>query len=471
MSNTVEIHEVCDIFDGPHATPKKTATGPIYLGIDAITADCRLNPVEYNYLSEEDYRIWTKRVTPVENDIVFSYEATLGRYAMIPADFYGCLGRRLALIRVKDNRINPTWLYYYFMSPEWKVFVANHTVKGSTVDRISVEAFPSYKIPLIERQKQDDVVKILKSIDDKIENNNTICSELESMAKTLYDYWFAQFDFPDENGKPYRTSGGEMVWNEQLKREIPSGWSAVRLGDICTFRNGINYKKGCDGDFLCRIVNVRNITATSYLMDTNDFDIICLPNSQAVRYVVGRDDIIIARSGTPGATRLIINPEDNVIFCGFIICTTPVEPMYRYFLYHYLKQLEGTNATKTGGSILQNVSQDTLKSLLVCLPAKDTVVAFNGLLEPLIAKMDNIIHENRELIKLRDWLLPMLMNGQATVVDAEEKAGKVIPYTPQTVEVRQAARNFGDTKTDDTADLVQAYLRRKQHDSKTQKRS
>lgn len=291
------------------------------------------------------------------------------------------------------------------------------------------------------------------------------------MAKTLYDYWFAQFDFPDENGKPYRTSGGEMVWNEQLKREIPSGWSAVRLGDICTFRNGINYKKGCDGDFLCRIVNVRNITATSYLMDTNDFDIICLPNSQAVRYVVGRDDIIIARSGTPGATRLIINPEDNVIFCGFIICTTPVEPMYRYFLYHYLKQLEGTNATKTGGSILQNVSQDTLKSLLVCLPAKDTVVAFNGLLEPLIAKMDNIIHENRELIKLRDWLLPMLMNGQATVVDAEEKAGKVIPYTPQTVEVRQAARNFGDTKTDDTADLVQAYLRRKQHDSKTQKRS
>lgn len=87
MSNTIEIREVCDVFDGPHATPKKTATGPIYLGIDAITADCRLNPLEYNYLSEKDYKIWTKRVIPVENDIVFSYEATLGRYAMIPADF------------------------------------------------------------------------------------------------------------------------------------------------------------------------------------------------------------------------------------------------------------------------------------------------------------------------------------------------------------------------------------------------
>lgn len=238
MSNTIEIREVCDVFDGPHATPKKTATGPIYLGIDAITADCRLNPLEYNYLSEKDYKIWTKRVIPVENDIVFSYEATLGRYAMIPADFYGCLGRRLALIRVKDNRINPTWLYYYFMSPEWKVFIANHTVKGSTVDRISVEAFPSYKIPLIERQKQNDIVKILKSIDDKIENNKRICSELETMAKTIYDYWFVQFDFPDENGKPYRTSGGEMVWNEQLKREIPKGWNVTNIGNLTTVVTG-----------------------------------------------------------------------------------------------------------------------------------------------------------------------------------------------------------------------------------------
>ncbi len=375
-------------------------------------------------------------------------------------------------LRPKTNGIAyHKYLAFYLRGNLFRKAVTNNafmTLRAS----FNEDIFSFLNLYLPEYEEQVRIGDMLYAMEQKIHVNTQICDELETIANTIYDYWFIQFDFPNAEGKPYRTSGDEMVWNEQLKREIPSGWSAVRLGDICTFRNGINYKKGCDGDFLCRIVNVRNITATSYLMDTNDFDIICLPNSQAVRYVVGGDDIIIARSGTPGATRLIINPEDNVIFCGFIICTTPVEPMYRYFLYHYLKQLEGTNATKTGGSILQNVSQDTLKSLLVCLPAKDTVVAFNGLLEPLIAKMDNIIHENRELIKLRDWLIPMLMNGQATVVDAEEEeSGKVIPYTPQTVEVRQAARNFGDTKTDDTADLVQAYLRRKQHDSKTQKRS
>lgn len=98
MNELIAIGEVCNVFDGPHATPKKTKTGPIYLGIDAVTNDGRLNPQEYAHLSEDDYKIWTRRVTPQKDDIVFSYEATLNRYAMIPDGFYGCLGRRLAIL-------------------------------------------------------------------------------------------------------------------------------------------------------------------------------------------------------------------------------------------------------------------------------------------------------------------------------------------------------------------------------------
>lgn len=466
MSSTVEIHEVCDIFDGPHATPKKTATGPIYLGIDAITADCRLNPVEYNYLSEEDYKIWTKRVTPVENDIVFSYEATLGRYAMIPADFYGCLGRRLALIRVKDNRINPTWLYYYFMSPEWKVFVANHTVKGSTVDRISVEAFPSYKIPLIERKKQDDVVKILKSIDDKIENNNTICSELESMAKTLYDYWFVQFDFPDENGKPYRTSGGEMVWNEQLKRKIPKGWEVGNLYSIADFINGLACQKfrPKDGEKALPVIKIKEmhdgITAETEQVSEN------IPS----KHKIFDGDILFSWSatlevmywygGSGGLNQHIFKVNPKSYF--------PKEYVYEQLSSYIVNFVKMAEARKT---TMGHITTDHLEQSKIPLPPEFLIKQFKEKVYPIHLKIGQTKQENRELTKLRDWLLPMLMNGQATVVDAEEDAGKVIPYTPQTVEVRQAARNFGDTKTDDTADLVQAYLRRKQHDSKTQKRN
>ena len=100
----IMLKDVCDIFDGPHATPTKTKTGPVYLGIDAITEDGRLDENEFAHLSVSDYEKWTKRVTPVEGDIVFSYEATLGRYAIIPKDFYGCLGRRLAVIRNKSEK-------------------------------------------------------------------------------------------------------------------------------------------------------------------------------------------------------------------------------------------------------------------------------------------------------------------------------------------------------------------------------
>jgi type I restriction enzyme S subunit len=174
----VPIGEVCNIFDGPHATPKKIEKGPIYLGIDAITPNGKLNPNEFNHLSEHDYKKWTKRVTPQYGDLVFSYEATLGRYAIIPRDFYGCLGRRLAIVRPKDERINIKWLYYYFLSPEWSATIENNTVKGSTVNRISIDEFPNFKIPYLEREEQDKIVRILAPIDEKIDNNTRINDNL-----------------------------------------------------------------------------------------------------------------------------------------------------------------------------------------------------------------------------------------------------------------------------------------------------
>lgn len=176
--NTVKIGEVCEVFDGPHATPAKTENGPIYLGIDAITQDGKLNPSEFSHLSEENFIKWTKRVTPQYGDMVFSYEATLGRYALIPENFHGCLGRRLAIIRSKSERINIKWLYYYFLSPQWMAFIANHTVKGSTVNRISVEDFPAFEIPLPDKSIQNKIVEVLSSIDSKISNNNAINDNL-----------------------------------------------------------------------------------------------------------------------------------------------------------------------------------------------------------------------------------------------------------------------------------------------------
>lgn len=233
------------------------------------------------------------------------------------------------------------------------------------------------------------------------------------MAKQLYDYWFVQFDFPNEEGKPYKSSGGAMIWNEKLKREIPSCFEVDNMGNLCNFRNGINYSKDEIGNDY-QIVNVRNISSSRILLDGEDFDVITVPTSKAENYVLKPDDIIIARSGCPGSTRLLLLPA-NTLFCGFIICCSPHNSSMRNYLTYCLKQLEGTNATTSGGSILQNVSQDTLKGLQIIVPEKEIIDKFNKTIEFIFARMLNCLKESKTLTKQRDELLPLLMNGQASV--------------------------------------------------------
>lgn len=280
-----------------------------------------------------------------------------------------------------------------------------YTLSNDTIGNIPV-LLPSIEV-------QHTIGKVLSDIDRKIELNKQINDNLEAMAKQLYDYWFVQFDFPNEEGKPYKSSGGAMVWNEKLKREIPSCFEVVNMGNLCDFRNGINYSKDETGNDY-QIVNVRNISSSRILLDGEDFDVITVPTSKAENYVLKPDDIIIARSGCPGSTRLLLSPA-NTLFCGFIICCSPNDSSMRNYLVYCLKQLEGTNATTSGGSILQNVSQDTLKGLHVIVPQKQIIDKFNKTIELIFARMLNCLKESKALTKQRDELLPLLMNGQATI--------------------------------------------------------
>lgn len=421
MSKYVPIGEICYVYDGPHATPIKTKSGPIYLGIDAVTDGGRLNSAEFSYLSESDYKIWTKRVTPQCDDIVFSYEATLGRYAMIPEGFYGCLGRRLAIVRAKDSRVNPRWLYYYFLSPEWSAFIANHTVKGSTVNRISVEDYPNYPIPLPERKTQDAVVEVLSTIDQKIDNNTNLCVKLESMAKTLYDYWFTQFDFPDENGKPYCSSGGEMVWNDQLKREIPKGWDVRPLSHVISSINtGLNPRDNFilgNGDI--QYLTVKNLTISG----TIDFSGCDTVDEQAREIIHKRSDvsvgdILFASIAPLGRCYLIQNPpekwdiNESVFSIRRNASRVTSEFLYMYFMSDTFIKAATSSST---GSIFKGIRINTLLDIAAVIPPKDIVTAFTTQVKTLLALKEQKGAENRELTKLRDWLLPMLMNGQATV--------------------------------------------------------
>ncbi|WP_367388992.1 restriction endonuclease subunit S [Lewinella sp. LCG006] len=292
------------------------------------------------------------------------------------------------------------------------------TSDKSAVPGVNRNELHELQVPYLNFKNQKLSADLLFDLESKIALNNRINTELEGMAKLLYDYWFVQFDFPNEEGQPYKSSGGKMVYNERLKREIPVGWEVFKLEDLGTFKNGINYDPSEEGDTKARIINVRNVSSSSIFIANEDLDEIWLRGANVEKYLVDESTILITRSGTPGATRLIADYQENTIYCGFIICFKAFDFDQKNVIFYHLKNVEKLMSTQSGGTIMKNVSQGTLKDIKVVLPQKDQmriVRNFNQVLNPIFKKINQIQQENQHLTSLRDWLLPMLINGQVRV--------------------------------------------------------
>ena len=319
-----------------------------------------------------------------------------------------------AIIDFNHKLVDPRYVYYWLKGKKDYLFSIASVTRTPI---LSKSVFENIDIPLPSLKIQERVTKLLSLIDEKIRKNHQINDYLEQQLQLLYDYWFTQYNFPNEDGQPYKASNGLMVWNKMINHLIPADWKVKPLGTICSFRNGINYDKNVDGNTIYKIINVRNISSSTLFLDESNFDEICLPKQQGDKYYVSDDSIIIARSGIPGATRILCNPSSNIIFCGFIICCTPSDNTLQNYLTLYLRQFEGSSATQTGGSILKNVSQETLKNLIVPIPPQSLLNQFNDSILPIYNLINSNTKENVQLITLRDWLLPMLMNGQTTIED------------------------------------------------------
>jgi type I restriction enzyme S subunit len=353
-------------------------------------------------------------------DLVFTAAGTIGQVGLIPEnskfDRYVISNKQIR-VRIDSNKIDVLYAYYWFASP-WIQRLLTLSNKGSTVPLLTLWEVKNLPVSYPEDiEEQHRIALVLETITKRIENNNKINKELESMAKTIYDYWFLQFEFPNEDGKPYKSSDGKMVWSEELKREIPEGWKVKRIDDFGKLNNGINYNKNEVGDKSYKIVNVRNISETSLLLSKTKMDDIVLTARTADNYLLKENDILIARSGIPGAVRILNNDIENTIYCGFIICLRLASDLYRRYLVYKLKDYENTTATTSGGTIMQNVSQSTLKSIKFAVPEKRYILKFNEKIDSIWSNMQNNEKENQALVSLRNFLLPLLMNGQVGFKD------------------------------------------------------
>lgn len=324
------------------------------------------------------------------------------------------------IIKAKDGN-NTKYLCYYLNLMNFKPFVT-----GSAQPKLTKDNLNSIPLKIHNKIEQKQIAKVLSDLDAKIAINNKINQELEAMAKTLYDYWFVQFDFPAHlsgslsGAEGYKSSGGKMVFNDELKREIPEGWSCNLLGDLGNFKNGVNYDPSNPGEIACPIINVRNISKSSYFLKNEDLDIIYLRENDVRKYAVHKGSIIIARSGIPGATRLIADFEENTLYCGFAIHYELENLDQKIPVFFYLKSIEELIKNGSGGTILKNVNQATLNNLKIVLPKTEKIInSFNKKINPIFSEINLIQKENQKLSELRDWLLPMLMNGQVSITNKE----------------------------------------------------
>ena len=399
--------------------PKKSELLPEGDCVFLNTGNVRQNSFDFSNLDfitkEKDNLLRNGKLQ--RDDIVLTTRGTVGNVALYSQEvpFSNIrINSGMVIIRVNKNFWHPYFIYLFFQSHLFKKQISR-LISGSAQPQLPISILETVSIPQLTLDEQKEIIFNIKSINQKIQINNQINQELEAMAKTLYDYWFVQFDFPDQNGKPYKSSGGKMVYHPELKREIPEGWGVEKLGDMAQFKNGINYEKTSSGSEKVKIINVRNISSSTIFINQTDLDEIFLENDKSTNFIVNEGMILITRSGIPGATRLVSELEAKTVYSGFIIASEVNDLINKNLIFYYLKNVEEVLKNQSAGTIMKNISQSVLTDMTVSLPPQNVLLKFNSIVDNLLEQMKNVQRQNQELTQLRDWLLPMLMNGQAMV--------------------------------------------------------
>ncbi len=300
---------------------------------------------------------------------------------------------------------------YYFLKTQYEEL---RNLSSGVRKNLNSNDIKNYPIRLpANLDKQKKIANVLKVLDTKIEINNRINTELEAMAKTLYDYWFVQFDFPDANGKPYKVSGGKMVYNDTLKREIPEGWLGGCASDIFHFNPTTSLNKGC----IAKYIDMDSLPVNGFMTKRpkeKEF-------TGGVKFV--KNDVAVARI-TPclenGKTALLSRLEQNEIGFGsteFIILRGRNASLFGFASClsrsKSFRQFAISNMTGTSGR--KRIDAKVLETYSLAIPPKELLERFEEAVNTFFEKMTANSIENDELSDLRDWLLPMLMNGQVTV--------------------------------------------------------
>jgi len=359
-----------------------------------------------------------------ENDIVYSRRGDIEKHALITHTQAGAVcGTGCFRVRITNESIYPIFLSFFLNRPETKKWLVQQAV-GSNMPNLNTEILKRVPITYPNKEEQFHIVKILDKIEQKIMLNNSINSELESTTKLLYDYWFVQFDFPNAEGKPYRASGGEMVYNEHMKREIPVGWNVKSIGDcVAKINTGLNPRKNFElGSGKNRYITIKNIEDGR--INFNRCDFIDDESLQKIRNrsELSPGDILFTSIEPIGRLyRIWELPKDWDINESVFSIKTDVSRISIDYLYATMnsKHFRNLLIPLRTGSVQKGIRIGDLQSVNILIPTKEIISAFSSKVNAISKQIWSCEKQNNELSALRDFILPLLMNGQVRIENGQ----------------------------------------------------
>lgn len=338
----------------------------------------------YNDFGLAQSKLWSA------NTLCITIAANIAETALL--GYPMCFPDSVVGFNAHKNESSELFMHYVFTYIRSAI---QNSASGSIQDNINIDYLTNLKLKIPLKDYQDEIVAVLSVLDKKIDCNNRIITQLESITKLIYGYWFVQFDFPDASGKPYKMSGGKMVYNSSLKRDIPASWSVKKIGDYAEVKKG-------------DLITAEGATAGKYKVVAAGIDFSYTHSD------FNRDANTITISGS-GANAGFINFWREPIFASDCITVRGMTDSDTLLLLQYLRFIQPYILSQATGSAQPHVYPGDIKILDFVVPEDEVIEKFGKLNIPINKKVANTLKENIRLIQLRDWLLPMLMNGQVTV--------------------------------------------------------
>jgi len=410
----VKIGDICDVSSSKRVMAKDyTSTGiPFYRSKEIIELQNGNQITNPLYISKEQFNSIIKKFGGVsEGDILLTSVGTIGVPYIVKSEdeFYFKDGNLTWFKNYKED-INNFYLYHWLKSNFAKKQIDGALI-GTTQKALTIDSIKNLHITLPPLEEQEKIANLLSALDNKIELNNQMNKDLEELAQTLYTKWFVNFDFPNEKGKPYKSSGGEMIHSEL--GEIPAGWKVGELGDLFNFINGFAFKSNSyveNGVY--RVITIKNVLQNKLVISENDSKINVLPEKLKSNQILNVGEMLMSLTGEVG--RVCLVDESNCLLNQRV---GKIE-LKETFNYSYIYQLLSSEIIKSKicgiatGSIQKNVSTNNILNIKNLIPDKEMLNEFNNICFPLIVQMIKNNQENQQLKETRDLLLPYLMSGK-----------------------------------------------------------